>query len=213
MGHSELAEASGLNDGAMPISCAVMIIGIAFLMKCREIPIQAFEMPHVRKVIDLNSAQFGVAAALCAHMLFVVGVLAWGLGLLCLGLALRLVPELAVFPTFLNLFVFLAYMKIFRQSPMGVPGITGPPLPAIIINVTVTMYLLINLIVNQEYLFDASKAEYDFKNFSAEGRFALCLVLAFFPQLAGFKHRRDPNWQISYPVERLASLPADTGDY
>lgn len=52
------------------------------------------------------------------------------LGITNLCLAVELPPACAVAPGFCAIFSLLVYMMVTKQGITGVPGITGPPIPA-----------------------------------------------------------------------------------
>ena len=100
-----------------------------------------------------------------------------------------------VFPAFATIASWLWFMKIMKISPVGVPGIAGPPIPALIINSIIVLVILINLIVNWEWLETVSEATDDFPDFSPLARFILVSVLPVVSHLIAFKHRQT-DWKV-----------------
>merc|ERR1712054_676552 len=81
------------------------------------------------------------------HLFFIIGAVAWAFGMLLLGLALKLDPALASAPAVTTIIFVLAYMVVKKEGITGVPGITGPPMPARVIMSVVFVFLTINLFV------------------------------------------------------------------
>jgi len=91
--------------------------------------------------------------------------------------ALRLEPTLAMIPPLASLLCMLYYMKIMQQSPIGVPDISGPPVPAYVIFTTVFGLLVANACINWDDLIEASHVD-------AKERFvAFTVVQICIPQL------------------------------
>eukprot|EP00392_Amoebophrya_sp_AT5.2_P005219 g5228.t1 len=179
----------------MPVACGILLLGLVFQLACRKIPLENAKLPAISEVLKPGTPEFGVAFGLLGHALFIVGMIAYSLALLILGLALKLAPELAVFPAFATIVSWLWFMKIMKISPVGVPGIAGPPIPALIINSIIVLVILINLIVNWEWLETVSEAKDDFPDFSPLARFILVSVLPVVSHLIAFKHRQT-DWKV-----------------
>ena len=64
-----------------------------------------------------------------------------------LGLALGLPPAIAITPGFTSLLSVLLYMFIKSEGITGVPGITGPPLPARVIMGVIALLLNANVVL------------------------------------------------------------------
>ncbi len=96
----------------------------------------------------------------------------------------------------------LWFMRIAEKSPIGLPGLKGPPLPALVINTTILLVILINMIVNWDYLEFVTESADGFENFSALARLILVSCLTLVPHLIAFKHR-----QIDWKVQPAGVTP------
>ena len=123
-------------------SVLVSIVGLAFMGKCKALYAQSAELPAFKGVAF--SPEVG---GLFGHFTFILGALAWIIGMINLGLALGLSPVLAVTPGFTSLVTILLYMFFKKQGITGVPGITGPPLPARVINGLIALLLNLNVVL------------------------------------------------------------------
>ena len=83
-------------------------------------------------------------SALASHMSFIVGMLMWSMGCICAGLALEFPPALAILAGFSSAIVQLFFMVLFRTSPMGMPEVDGPPIPARILLIIIESTLIFN---------------------------------------------------------------------
>lgn len=103
-----------------------------------------------------------------------LGAVAWLWGCVNLGLALGFDPVLAVTPSATSLFLILAFMFITGNGITGVPGLSGPPVPARIIMGTVGILVNANLFMNIP---------------SGVGFWVVYLIAIAWPQALGFKIR------------------------
>ena len=130
------------NHVALWCSVPVALVGFIFMAKCKVVFVEAFSLPAFK----------GVGAApevggLLAHFAFILGMVAWcGFGMTSLALALGLPPAAAITPGFTGLVSVLAYMAAVGSGITGVPGITGPPMPARVINGAIAIVLNVNVV-------------------------------------------------------------------
>ena len=73
------------------------------------------------------------------HVFFMLGVVAFSWGCVDLGLAIGYDPVIAVTTGFTGLFSTLLFMGVTATGITGVPGLTGPPIPARVIMATVAI--------------------------------------------------------------------------
>ena len=99
----------------------------------------------VRDVV--KSDKFKYFGGLYAHMGFIIGFIAFNFGITMLGLALKLPPALAAVPGTTSIVSGLMYMALFQTGIIGLPGISGPPIPARVILTAVGLVLNINMFV------------------------------------------------------------------
>ena len=165
------------NSVALWCSVPVALVGFIFMAKCKVVFVEAFSLPAFK----------GVGAApevggLLTHFAFILGMVAWcGFGMTSLALALGLPPAAAITPGFTGLVSVLAYMAAVGSGITGVPGITGPPMPARVINGAIAIVLNVNVV--------CLVAEGDVSG-GALGALAAVYALAVgVPHALGAKHR------------------------
>ena len=108
-----------------------------------------------------------------------LGVVAFAWGITNLGLAIGYEPVLAITSGFTGLFRTFVTMGVTGAGITGVPGLTGPPMPARIIMTIVTLVLTANLVMT------VLEGEVPVSFYAVYG-FAIV-----FPQAIGAKHRSD----------------------
>ena len=130
-------------DVALWFSIAPMLVGTIFMLTA---PKQVAEGFYNLEVLKGKSLAPEVGGLIC-HIFFMLGAVAWGWGCVNLCLALGIEPVLAVTPSATSLFVMLAFMFITGNGITGVPGLSGPPVPARVIMGTVAILLNANLVM------------------------------------------------------------------
>ena len=130
-------------DIALWFSIAPMLVGTIFMVSAPKQVTEGFYNLDVLKGKGLSSEVGG----LICHVFFMLGSLAWEWGCVNLCLALGLDPVLAVTPSATSLFCLIAFMFITGNGITGVPGLSGPPIPARVILGTVGLLVNTNLVM------------------------------------------------------------------
>ena len=136
---------------ALYAGAGMSLPGLVFMLNCRKLWTSIFEQDFFRKAVGsgdslVKSEAFVHWAAMLSHMAFILGALAFALGTTALGLALALPPALALLAGLSGIMGQLFYMVVNAHSPMGLPGISGPPVPARVVLVVIELALIANAV-------------------------------------------------------------------
>ena len=168
-------------DVALWCSIAPILIGTVFMLTAKKQVVDGIGNLDVLKDISLAPEMGG----LMVHVFFMLGVVAFCWGITNLGLALGYEPVLAVTIGFTSLFGTFVFMMAAKTGITGVPGLSGPPMPARIIMSLVSIILTVNLVMTAMDDDDVPMSYW------------LVYVFAIaWPQAIGFKHRSD-GWMTA----------------
>ena len=163
---------STLETYALYSSTLFALIGLVFMGKAAAPG--GYKEPFGQLACMKNVACAAEVGGLMAHLFFMLGMLAWSWGCTNIGLCLGLAPVVAVTPGATAMFSALLYMGVGGNGITGVPGLTGPPVPARVIVGTVALLLNANLFSQGAPSAEAS---------------ALYAVAVAVPHLLAAKHR------------------------
>ena len=127
---------------ALYAGAAMSLPGVIFMLTCRKLWNETAESSRFN--IDMNHKDFKVWAALASHLSFIIGTILFVLGTICGGIALGFPPALAMLGGLSGAITQLFFMVIFNTSPMGMPEVSGPPVPARILLIGVEAMLAFN---------------------------------------------------------------------
>lgn len=186
-----------LESYALASAGVLTFVGFMFMVKCRVMWHNiCLSNPWTGIVQKTPSDCFTMWGALVSHVCFVVGMVSFGFGIVSLGLYLDYPPALAIFAGSTGIMAQLFYMVIFGRSPMGLPGVHGPPIPARVILVLVQLF--------QFYAFFTNVTKGVYKNvhmrsYAAFLGFAICLPMVI------AAHHRANGWK-NQPTGKLGKL-------
>ena len=156
--HSHASTMEFLEQYAKNASCFLALMGVGFMSQCRKLwtPMMDNKRWAAEGVVaDQNNRAFIRWAALASHMAFILGMIAFSFGVNNIGNAVGLPPALSVFAGMSATVPQLLFMGVTGTSPMGLPDVHGPPLPAKIIVATVWCLLAANYVINKDALYAA----------------------------------------------------------
>ena len=166
---------------ALSFGVLMGVPGLLFMVKNKD---------TVKNAID--EAGFGSKyntemLAIASYYLFLAGMMLFGISMMILGLDLGLPAALAVCAALGGPLSVLGFMAITKQSITGIPGISGPPLPARIALIVIGSVININAIMHGIDGADSAATWIKF--------FSLYVVAVAVPHLVGFKHR-SAGWDM-----------------
>jgi len=139
-------------------SCLLALVGVGFMSQCRKLwtPIMNTKSWAAEGVVpDAHNKAFIRWAALASHMAFIIGMMAFSFGVNNIGNAIGLPPALSVFAGMSAAVPQLLFMGVTGTSPMGLPDVYGPPVPARISAAIVWCLLAANYFINKDALYAA----------------------------------------------------------
>lgn len=189
-----------LNELALNLSPLIALIGLAFMAKCKEIWLDIMFLPVMPKALLRQLGEnFKYIAVPACHLAFMLGVIVFAFSMWPLGLAMKLPTQLAALPTFLIITTEIWRMRILCESPLGVQGINGPPLPAVIINTFLSILLSMNAYVNWEYLTTKTS---NMKNDPKHTFFTILAIGLLMPRIFS-SHHRAHGWMEGFEIDDI----------
>ena len=160
-------------------ACIFVLVGVVFQLKCRVMwrPIVQHLKDH-HAMAHTDDVHWG---GLVSHSMWILGVIVMTLGLVGLNLSLGLSAPLAITAAVQAPMASLAYMVIVGSSPMGLPGVHGPPIPPRI------MLCIAELAMVYAFFKNAQAGMYDKENLNVF--YGMTAVSAAVPQLTSLIHR------------------------
>ena len=121
--------------------------GIIFMVKFKVLPTEILLTNPAMAPLKAGPAkkEFPLFAAVACYYMFLVGGLAFTVGMYHLGLALDVPPALVAGSVLPGMISILLYMAIRGESITGIPGVYGPPKPARVALVVIGLVLVANL--------------------------------------------------------------------
>jgi hypothetical protein len=160
---------------AMGFACVLLLPSMIFMAKNKETAKHAVEEAGLEKSVNDE------ALALAAYYLFLLGMVLFQLGCLVLGLTIGVPTPLATCAGTTGAITILLMMAITKQSITGIPGITGPPMPARVVLVIIGTVLNVNVVL---HALDGDMDPSEWLKFGA-----LYSVSIAVPHLVALKHR------------------------
>ena len=108
-------------------SCIFVLVGLVFQLNCRKM-----WKPLIKHLVEHNGMQHADDrhwAGIVSHTCWILGVVVFTTGMIGAGLSLGLTAPLAVTAAIQAPMLSLLYMVVVGASPMGLPGVHGPPIP------------------------------------------------------------------------------------
>ena len=161
----------------MGFSCLLLVPGVIFMAKNKAVAMNAVKEAGLEKSVNDE------ALALAAYYLFLVGMVVFELGTLALSLTLGITPVLAIAAGTAGAISILLTMAITKHSITGIPGITGPPMPARVMLILMGVILTVNTIL---HFVDGDIDGSEWIKFG--GVYLMSLVI---PHGIAFKHRKE----------------------
>ena len=166
-----------IDSVTMGVSCLLLVPATLFMATNKKVAMNAVKEAGLESSINDN------ALALAAYYLFLVGGMLFEMGMMILSLTLGLIAPLALCAATSGLISILLMMAITKTSITGIPGITGPPMPARIGLIVVGALLNINAAL---HIFDGDISNADWLTFAL-----LYIVSVGVPHAIAFKHRKE----------------------
>lgn len=165
-------------DGiTMGFSCLLLVPGGIFMAKNKMVASNAVTEA------GLESAVNEKALALAAYYLYLVGMVLFELGTLVFSLTMGVPNPLAVCAGTSGAITILLMMAVTKQSITGIPGITGPPMPARVGLIVIGILLHFNVLL---HIFDGDVDGATWLKFL--GVYTMSLAV---PHGLAFKHRKE----------------------
>jgi len=189
-----------LEKYALTATCVWSFVGFMFMLNCRKMWNNIATAPSWEGALDLSSPGFKRMSALVSHCCFIIGIIVFSLGSVCIGLRLKLPAPIAVFVGTTGIVSQLLYMVVVGESPIGLPDVHGPPVPARII--------LFIIIAVQSYAFFTNMSEgvyddVDFTKVAGLGAFAFGV-----PNAIALKQRKSTPW-LEQPLDAFKTRKSD----
>lgn len=160
-------------------ACIFVLVGLVFQLKCRVM---------WQPIIQHLAAHNGMAhtddphwAGIVSHCCWILGVIVFTLGLVGLNLSLGLAAPLALTAAVQAPMVSLAYMVLVGSSPMGLPGVRGPPMPPRI------MLCIAEIVMFYAFVKNSQAGSYTGEPLNVF--YGMTAVAAAVPQLTSLVHR------------------------
>ena len=160
-------------------ACIFVIVGLAFQLKCREMwkPI----LKHLSENNGMKHTDDPHWAGIVSHLCWILGVVVFTMGMVGLNLSLGLPAPLAITAAIQAPMISLAYMVLVGSSPMGLPGVYGPPIPPRI------MLCIAEMVIIYAFVQNSQAGAYDGQ--PMEVFYGMTAIAAVVPQLTSLIHR------------------------
>ena len=154
----------------------MVIPGLIFMLKSKQV------------VSGVSAQEAGItllpgALALASYYLYLVGMIMFALSMIIVGAASGVPMVLGITAAVSGPISVLLFMSYFRQSITGIPGISGPPMPARILLILIGIVIHANAIL---HVVDGDVAGLDWAKFGG-----LYVIAVSIPHLIGLKHRKE----------------------
>ena len=173
---------------AVWLACTPLILALAFMTGCKDTAANDLAEVAVLKAQGCSAEVGGFVA----HILFMVGVFAWGWGITCLGGALGYAADLSGTIGLTAVVGTLVYMAKVKDGITGLPGFAGAPLPVAI------LFTLFATVLNINAVLATIDGSISIKFWLVEA------VAVAIPQLLGYKIRKT-GYEIA-PVPKGAAV-------
>ena len=165
-------------DGiTMGFTCVLLLPGAIFMATNKKVAMNAVKEAGFEKSINNE------ALALAAYYLFLLGAVLFELASVILCLTLGVSAPLAVCAGTAGVISILLMMAITKESITGIPGISGPPMPARILIGLIGLLLNVNAIL---HIFDGDIPSDQWVSFAI-----VYVISCVVPHGIAFKHRKE----------------------
>lgn len=194
---------NSFDEVALYFGAGLMIPGIMFMLKCKVFWKDTLKLPAFDPLREfMKTDESKIIGGMMTHLGFIVGAIAFSLGLTMLCLAMKLPPALAATPPVTGMCTVLLYMGVAQTGIVGFPGISGPPMPARIVIAVIGLVLNVNwiIIANDGHLKNDNTQMPDVWT-----KFIIMYIfsIAFYHGIA-YKHRTD-GWEVSMQLDDEAA--------
>jgi len=171
-----------IDNIAMGLACVMIVPALIFMATNKKVAMNAVTEAGLQKSVNDE------ALALAAYYLFLLGMMIFEFSLLTIGLFIGVSNPLAVCAGVSGAITILLTMAVTKQSITGIPGITGPPVPARV------MLLIIGLGLNVNVIMHALDGDIESSEWVKFG--AVYLVSVALPHAIAAKHRAE-KWSAA----------------